>query len=152
MTSLVPIGYLDRIRDRACKQRVIVTPLSFLLPSPLSLLPHLLSPSFPLSPHLLSPSYSHLSPLPPSIIPSQSLTSLYTHTKQCVCHTSPLEFTISSSEENPCEQRLQDAPLNCIMELESKETKCQRTLVDIHPHPHTCTLYSIQTSGCLFLT
>ena len=25
MTSLVPIGYLDRIRDRACKQRVIVT-------------------------------------------------------------------------------------------------------------------------------
>ena len=26
MTSLVPIGYLDRIRDRACKQRVIVTP------------------------------------------------------------------------------------------------------------------------------
>ena len=25
MTSLVPIGYLDRIRDRARKQRVIVT-------------------------------------------------------------------------------------------------------------------------------
>ena len=29
MTSLVPIGYLDRIRDRACKQRVIVTPDQF---------------------------------------------------------------------------------------------------------------------------
>ena len=26
MTSLVPIGYLDRKRDRAYKQRVIVTP------------------------------------------------------------------------------------------------------------------------------
>ena len=29
MTSLVPIGYLDRKRDRAYKQRVIVTPAVF---------------------------------------------------------------------------------------------------------------------------
>ena len=31
MTSLVPIGYLDRIRDRACKQRVIVTPALYFI-------------------------------------------------------------------------------------------------------------------------
>ena len=30
-----PIGYLDRIRDRACKQRVIVTPANALHPHPL---------------------------------------------------------------------------------------------------------------------
>ena len=83
MTSLVPIGYLDRIRDRACKQRVIVTPAK--------------SPSHPVTPchtmsHHITPCHTLSHPVTPTHTQSHPVT---------LCHTQSHPVTPSHTLSHP---------------------------------------------------